>query len=277
MSLFQDSQVCREVGIKYAVESQTVQCSGHLSFYNGSNRKSEAFAQTHTNGRCCLNDNELIRIFQCSLNLSGRILLIEGAHRASCHALSAVYAAGLCKRKVKGTSDVCIESTVVCADYADSLKVFTGSHASSAKNTFVVVSDDGFGAGIYAKRILLSGIVIRICHAVALAQLLQLAVVVSYACQTVHVVIGNDQLQGLSSGFSQSFGISVCHHSVTYRECTSGYQTSGTLHFTQAHSAGANFVDVSQIAQSRNVNSGCMCSIQKSGAFRNCDFNIIDC
>ena len=158
VSLFQDSQVCREVGIKYAVESQTVQCSGHLSFYNGSNRKSEAFAQTHTNGRCCLNDNELIRIFQCSLNLSGRILLIEGAHRASCHALSAVYAAGLCKRKVKGTSDVCIESTVVCADYADSLKVFTGSHASSAKNTFVVVSDDGFGAGIYAKRILLSGI-----------------------------------------------------------------------------------------------------------------------
>ena len=77
-----------------------------------------------------------------SLDSLSSIYLMQSANRACNDALSAVYAACLCERKLESAADMCSEASVIGADNADALILLACSCTSSAEDALVVVSYD---------------------------------------------------------------------------------------------------------------------------------------
>ena len=84
---------------------------------------------------------------------------------------------------------------------------------------------------------------VLIINSVLPAKLLQFAVPASYAGKAFFIMIRKKQLQGLLSGFDQSWSIGVYLHPFIDRMHAGGYQISGSFHFNHAHTASADFID----------------------------------
>ena len=92
-------------------------------------------------------------------------LLIESACRADCDTLAAGYAAGLAQAHIECGTDDGGETTLIGADDADSLYLFTGSGTAAAEDTFAIVTDHVGRTLIDTGRSLLSIVVIAVFHA----------------------------------------------------------------------------------------------------------------
>ena len=114
---------------------------------------------------------------------------MESTDRASYDTLTAVYAGSLSEWEFKCASDMCIETSCISSDNADALILLACSSTSSAEDTLVVVSYDGWRRSIDSELILGSCIVVSLLNAISLAECLQLAVSAAYAAEAVLIVI----------------------------------------------------------------------------------------
>ena len=89
----------------------------------------------------------------------------NGAEGAVHQTLAAGYAAGLAQAHIECGTDDGGETTLIGADDADSLYLFTGSGTAAAEDTFAVVTDHVGRTLIDTGRSLLSIVVIAVFHA----------------------------------------------------------------------------------------------------------------
>ena len=173
---------------------------------------------------------------------------MQCANRACNDALSAVYAACLCERKLECAADMSSESSVIGADNADALILLACSCTSSAEDALVVVSYDRSRRSVDSELILYAFIVISLLNAIAFAESLKFAVCGSYAAEAVLIVIGQDQLKSLTSVVFDLLGIGICDHTVCAWVYAGSDKSSSSNYLTYAHSAGTDLIDTSQIA-----------------------------
>ena len=173
---------------------------------------------------------------------------MQRADRACNDALSAVYAACLSERKFERASDMGSESSVIGADNADALILLACSCTPSAEDALVIVSYDRSRRSIDNELILHACIVVSLLNAIAFAESLKFAVCGSYAAEAVLIVIGQDQLKSFTSVVLDFLGIGKCYHTVCAWVYAGSDKSSSSNYLTNAHSAGTDLIDVSQIA-----------------------------
>ena len=242
-SFLHDGQVSRRIHVEDLIEAQTTKGGYHLAFYVGAHRHTEAFAQLCTNRRCSTYDHMLGWICDGSPYLTGIIPFGQCAGRADCDTLSAVDTGGFCQRHIEGTADVGIKSTVIRSDDAHKLVLSADCDAAAAENTLGIVTDQ-MNCGCIHIRLQIKFTILIFVHTVFAAEGLQLTVCGTRTGQTVLSVVGEQQLQGGLVGTLHSRGVSENFHSLCYRVNTGGNQRAGSLHFYEAHSACADFIDI---------------------------------
>ena len=140
-----------------------------------------------------------------------------------------------------------VKSSVVSADYTDLLHILTSSYAAAAKDTLVVVANDGNRGKI--ERILgLFALEVFLVNTVLLAELLELAGGAADAGQTLSVVVGKNELEVGLTSLSDSGAISSDFHTLVYGIYAGGNESAGALDFNEAETACADLVDVLHIA-----------------------------
>ena len=267
---FNDGQVSGEVHIVYAIKAESLESCNHLAFNVGAGLVAEAFAKLCTNRRSGANNSVLGGICKSCKYTIGIVSFIESAHGTSYDTLTAVDAGGSCQRLLKSRTDIGIKSTVVSADNANFLYLCAGCYATTAKNTLVVIANNG---GLVINLILVgftfeTGAI----NTVFTAESLQLAVGGTNTRETLLIVVGEQQLKIHLARCSDLGGVGLNFHTFSAGVNTSGYHSPrakcGTAHFSdlnQAETASTDFVDVFEVAQCGNVDVCCLCGFQNRG------------
>ena len=274
-ALLHDGHIGGGVHVKYPVEAQPAQGSYHLALHVGADGHPEAFAQlgAHAGGRP--HDHRLGRVVQRSPYLIGVVTLPQGGGGTYGGALAAGNAGGLGKGHIKGAGDVRIKAALAGFNNACILGLLADGHAAAAQDALTVIPDQmGHGAiGVVA--LILSAEAVHI-HAVFPAQLLQLAVGAAGAGKAVGTVGGKDQFQRGTAVFLQGGGIGEYLHALIYRHNAGSGQAAGALYLAYADAAGADGIDLLEVAQGGDADAGQMCGLQYGGAFGSDHGDVID-
>lgn len=137
--LFDNREVCAEVGVKDLVEAETSERRDHLALNIGADVHSEALAEGDADRGRGVNNDELLGIVDSLENLCGVVLLIYSAGRAVDDALTAGDTRHGIERSLERRADVGVKSAGVCADNGDVLSL-TCCDAAAAENALAVVS-----------------------------------------------------------------------------------------------------------------------------------------
>ena len=116
-------------------------------------------------------------------------------------------------------------------------------------------------------------------HAVVVAELLELAVAASDAGEALLVMVGEKQLKGGLSAVAHGGSIGEYFHTLVDGVHAGGNQRTGALDFDNADTAGADGVDLRQVAKCGYFNSGIACCFKNCRTLRDgnrhaVDFNI---
>ena len=173
------SKVCTEVCVKYGIEAESAKSRNHLALYGCTHRIAECLSERCSYCGSCLYNNYLFWICKCVPYLVRIVLFCKRTCRTSCYTLTARYAGSLGKIKVKRTVNACLEASVVCADYADTLELVAGGDTTAAVNALVVVTEHMLRAVVNIVLVLLALEKCRIVNTKLLTQLLKLTASVS--------------------------------------------------------------------------------------------------
>ena len=272
--LFHDGQVSSEVGIEDLVEAQALQGLSHLAGHAGADGHAEFLAQGHTDSGSGLHDHDLLRIVDGGPNLGGVVLLGQRAHGAGIDALAAVNAVGGVNGLAESGSNLGLEATLDSADRADLLHLTAGSQAAAAQDALVGIADDGGREVVQRVLDVRAGEVVLV-HAQLLGELLQLTVLAADAGEALTLVVGQDQLQHGLAGRADSGGVGLDHHALADGHHAGSGQGAGA-HVHHTHTAGADLVDVLEVAQGGNMDVGLAGSFQDGGTGRNADLHAIN-
>ena len=182
----------------------------------------------------------LVRICDRFADLIGIVSLIKSANRTCNDTLSTVDTAGLTECLFKDRSNMRIKSSVISTDYTDLLNVLTCSNATTAKNTLVVVANDG--SGVVDLVFVLYAAELFLVYAVLVAELLKLAGGAAYAGETLTVVVRKKQLEVGLSGLVDLGGVGQNLHSLGYGINASSNQSERSAalrYFNKAKTASA--------------------------------------
>ena len=249
---FHDGKVSGEIHIVNAVEAELLESLNHLGLAVSTGLVAEALTDLCSYGRSCADKYVLGRICESFSYLIGIVSLVECANGTSNDTLSAVYARGLGERHLECGSDVCIKSTVVSTDNADTLNYLTSCYAAAAKDTLVVIADDG--GSVVDLILVLNATKACLVNAVLVAELLELAGCAAYAGETLAVVVGKKQLK---VGLSRLIDLRcICEdlHSLGYGVYTSSYHSerlTALRNLNETETASADLVDILKVTKCR--------------------------
>ena len=275
VGLLQDGEVGSDVHVEDLDVTQHTDGLDHLGLHMGSGRHVEALAQGSGYGRSREEYDVLLGIRNCIPYIVDIALLVQSADRTCDDTLAAADAGGGIKSGIEGRTYTDIISAADLADGADCLNVVAGGDAAQALDTFVVVTDHVRCRIIDVIRGFLALEVIFI-NGVVISQLLQFAVVAAHAGETFFAVRGEDELDRGLSGSTDCCGIGENFHSLFYRVGTCGSQTPAALDLDDADTAGADAVDILEVAKRRNLDFCLFGRLQDACALRNSDRDIID-
>ena len=165
-----------------------------------------------------------------------------------------------------------IKTTCFLADIADFVIVDTGAGISESVLEFLVASGAGeilgIDAAVKADDLSASGayylVVVLVFDAVFLAELLELTIAGTDAGQAFFSVVGEDQLEGLFAVFNDPRGVGENFHPVAGREHAGRGELRGAFDFDETHAAGADLVDLFEVAECRDLDGRFM------GSLKNC-------
>ena len=209
-------------------------------------------------------------------DLLGVVPLGEGAGGAHLDALAAVHAAGVGKGHLKGAGDVGLVATHAGADDVSVLDVLADGDAAAAQDAFAVVADQMDGGLIEIRHHGLGGTELVGIGAVFLGQGLQLAVGGTDAAKAVHPVVGEHELQRHLAGSAEGGGVGLDLHPLGHLLEAGHGVGAGALHLDHAHTAGADGVNILQVAESGDMDPGLLRRHQNSVIGRDLDFDPVD-
>ena len=243
-----DGQVSAPVNVEHLGEAEPAQGGSQLAGNGCSDRHAEFFAQGGAHGGSGLYDRDVIRVRQQIPDFLGAVLFVQGAGRAGGNALSAVDAGHVIQALSPGALDLGLESAVHRADNSDCLGIDTGGHTAAAQDALVVVADDGRAqiVDLILVHLALEGVCIL--HAQVDTHLLQLALLVAGTGEALLVVVAQQQFQVDLAGIAELGSVGLDVHAVGNGQHTGRAEGTGTG-VDHAHAAGADLVDVLEIAQ----------------------------
>ena len=247
----------------------------HLVLDMGSGSHVKAFSE-------CSCDRRRRKEYDLLLGIRNRIpyivdiaLLIESADRTCYDTLAAADTSSCIEALVEGRTDTDVKSAADLADGADTLHVIAGGYAAQALDALIVVA-------YYVRRgivdLILRLFILEVVfvNAVVIRKFLQFAVIAAHAGKTFLVVRGKDQLDRGLSGRADSRRVGQNFQTLFYRICAGSCESASSLDLNNAYTAGADAVDVLEIAKRRDLNVGRFCCLKDSCALRNSDRNIIN-
>ena len=253
--LFDNREVCAEVGVKDLVEAEASERRDHLALNIGADVHSEALAESDADRRSGVNNDELLGIVDSLENLCGVVLLIYSAGRAVDNALAAGDARHGIERSLERRADVGVKSAGVCADNGDVLSLAC-CDAAAAENALAVVSyhmNSGivvFVDGICAVEAPL------VVNAELLAELLELAGSAAYAGETLSVMRRKNELKGHLAALADALGVCEYLHTLVNGVYAGGHERTRALDLDHADAACADLVYLLEVAEGRDLNAG---------------------
>jgi len=268
VAFLHDGQVSTEIGVEDSVKAQLAQSSDHLAGNKGAGLIAKALAQSGAHSGSCGNDNVLGGIVESVDDLGGLVLLLQSAGGAGNDALAAGNTCNVVELCIKGAADVGVETTIVCTDNRNKL-ILTGTYAAAAENALGVVTDEVRSTAIengFSLGALKSSLILNI---IFLTESLELAGLAAIAGQALSVVVGKDQFQSHSTAVDDLLGVSQdLTANVSDGIDAGSHQRTGALDFNNAHTAGADLVDVLEIAQRRNVDTNITSGLEDGEVLR---------
>ncbi|OPZ70786.1 MAG: hypothetical protein BWY83_01472 [bacterium ADurb.Bin478] len=254
MRLFNDGQICAEIGIKHPIYAETAQRGRDLAGDDAAGLHAELFAQRHTHRRRDLSHHVLFGIVDRLPHSLLTALFTQCANGADHHTLAAEHAGDGVEAAVHGRRHGGLKSATHEIDGAYVLHLMADAHAAAAEDAFFRIALDGgagqvdFGSAPFA-------LITVIAHLVLFRKFLQLAVAVAHAHQTILRVIGDQQLDdGLARPpYLRRVGLNL--HPFGHRKSARRNQTALSLHFHHADAAGTGGSKVFQIAQRGDVHA----------------------
>ena len=271
-----DGHVGGVVHIEHLVEAQTAAGRDELAFHVGAHGDAEALTDLNTDGGCGGDDHVLGGIGEGLPDLVGVVPLGEGAGGAHLDALAAVHAAGVGERHLKGAGDVGLVATHAGADDVSVLDVLADGDAAAAQDALAVVADQVDGGLIEVGLHGLGGTELVGIGAVFLGQGLLLAVGGTDAAKAVHPVVGEHELQGHLAGSAQGGGVGLDLHPLGHLLEAGHGVGAGALHLDHAHTAGADGVNVLQVAEGGDMDASLLRRHQNSVIGRDLNFDPVD-
>ena len=120
------------------------------------------------------------------------------------------------------------------------------------------------------------GVDVLVVNPEVLAELLQLAVAAPDTGEALLFVGGKDQLQVDFAGGKHPLGVGVYLHPLCHRVDTGGHQVPQPLYLHNADAAGADFVDVLQVAQGGDIDGQLPGRLQYRGPLRHRYRKVVD-
>jgi len=277
-SLFHNGKVCAEIGIINFFKAESSESCNHFSGNGGADRHSEFFAKGSSYCRSGLDDH-MASESHCFIDFFNFGFKHKGAGGADGNALSAEDAGRFVKTSVSGRSDYCVESAVFITENAVSVGVFASCNASSAKNAFAGVANDGRVKFINGYRGLGTFEHFGSC-AGEFCNVKKFAFSVFVALLAVYGMVGKKKFNGSSSCGGCFRGGNADFHTFKNRENAGSNEASHSFNFNKANTAGTLVAfAVVEIAKGRNFISAGSCRINGGKAFFNLirmafDFNI---
>ena len=266
VGLLHDGEVGAEVGVEDLVEAESSQGSGQLALHGGADGQAEGLAQAGADGGSGLHDDVLGRVVDGLDHVVDAGLLIQRAGGAHGDALAAGDAGGLAQAHLEGAGDVGGKAALVGADDADALGLFAGGDAAAAEDALGVVADHVDRGLVELRRVLLAlegGLAL---HAVLAAQGLQLAFAGAHAAQAGAVVVREQQLEGSLAVLHDLGRVGEDLHVGGDGVDAGGAQTAGALDLDHADAAGADLVDLLEVAKRGDGNAGFSGSLEDGRA-----------
>ena len=203
-------------------------------------------------------------------DLLGIVLFVQCADGTCNYTLTAVYATGGCKILFKRAADSSVIASVLCADGADALNSVAGAYAAAAENTFIGVADDGRAGVFDLKLILADRGEIVLFNAEVMRVFLKFAGLGADAGKTLFLVCGKHKLNVHLSCGLYLFGIGEDLRTVALDGIYAGGYKSARAHYlNKAQAAGADLVDILEVAQRGNIDAGGLARLQHRGAVGN--------
>ena len=154
--------------------------------------------------------------------------------------------------------------------------VGASGHAAAAEDALSIVADQILRGFILLGLRFCTVKVLGVVHAQLIAEGLQLAASAALAGEALAVVHGEQQLQRELAGFLHLRCIGENFHPLVDRINAGRNQRTGALHFYNAHTASANFVDILQEAQCGDVDARIPCSLQNRRILRHREGHAVD-
>ena len=244
MGFFHDGQVSGDVHVEYGVSPQTADGCHHLAFNIGADGHVETFTQGGTDGGGGEEYDLLLGVGDRVPDIVDLALFTQGADGAGNNTLTAADAGRICQALFKGAADMDVITTLNCADDRYRLHVFAGGDTAHALDALGVVTHDIRGSVIHREDGVIALETVFVYFVVE-GQFLQFAVVAADAGQTLFAVAGEDQFDGSLTGSTDHGSIGEYFHAFFDGVDTAGDQTSTSLDFDNADTAGTDAVDIS--------------------------------
>ena len=224
--------------------------------------------------RCNLDDGDLVRVLECLAHLEQVVALAQGANRTVGDALAAQDAVGLLDAAVVGDVNRGTSARAGQLPDTQSLNLLTVLDTAHALDALSRVAVEREGRRPQTARQLL---LIRIAQdAEVVGDRLQTAVARADTGGAGAVVLRQNQLDIDAACLTGARGVGVDDHALVDEVVAGGDQTALALDLDTADAAGADLVDVLEIAQGRDRDAGLSGGLHDRGALRYADGDIVD-
>ena len=273
-ALFHYGEVRSEIDVEDVREAYAAECRDHFAFHVGADGITEFFAESDAYGGRHSDHNVFGGVGKRGENVVYFFTLGERSDGAHGYALSAAHAGNLGKRLFESAADVGVETSRIRAYDSDGLILFARRNAPAAKHALVVVAYD-IGRGRVHDILVFDALILVPVTAEFQRKALQFAVVVARTAQAVLVVVGKDEFDGGLSAFHNLGSVGEHFHTFAHGIDAGRDQTPRPFHFAHAYAAGADGVDVFEIAKSGDFHARFLCCLQYGGALFDADGNIV--
>ena len=266
--LLHNRHIGGEVGVEHLIEPEPPQRRSQLAGHIGADRHPERLAEGRADRRRGLYDDIFGRVRDRVPNLLGMVVLGERTGRADDDALPAGNAGGVPQPHTKRRADMGREPALVGADHADPLPFGTGGDTAAAEHAFAVVTVHMHCRMVDRIDRILPKEPVLVLDPVIGAELLKLARAGTHAGEAAFIVGGEDQLEGRPAGVDHPLGVGNNLHPLGDRVDTGGYQGFRPFHLDHTDPAGADFVDLLEIAEGGDLDAGRPRSLKDGVIFR---------
>ena len=270
-TFFHDGKVGGKVCIKYIIETQFAKSVHHLSRYQCPCRQPEFFSQSRTNGRSCLYNDYLIRIFQIQQQAVGMIAFCQCPYRTNSYTLSAISTFTVTHHLIESRSNRSIETTANSSQGTYCLYFIAYTLATAAEYTLIHIPHNGRSYFTLTRR-KLPTIIRHPPDIETQRQSLQLTVAALRTGKAIIRMIRKYQFSYYLAGIHHAQGTSAHHHSFCTTGSTGGSQITTSFHLHDTDTARSRIILNASTLQinmtkGRYIYTDFPCGFQYSRAF----------